>query len=233
MVNFLTDGTHTITATYLGDATFTGSASAPVPVTIQPTANSTFTFLLPWSNPQAAGSPFVMSGQVVPLAGAGVPTGVVEFYDSTTLIATATLASGFATISTTTLTPGLHLLAARYLGDGTFAPSMSPPVLVTIYAGPRPASTAIAVTSAPNPSTLGANVTVTATVTGGATSGFVVFFDNEFILGAAPLVNVGGVFQATLTRSTLPVGAHVMTASYTGSPGFASSNSLPTVQLVQ
>jgi hypothetical protein len=168
----------------------------------------------------------------VPLAGSTAPTGVVEFYDSTTLIGTGTLAGGFTTISTTTLAPGLHLLVARYAGDGTFAPSMSSPVLITIYTGPRPATTGIAVASTPNPSPAGANVTATATVTG-ATSGFIVFFDNEFILGAAPLVNVGGVFQASLSRSTMPVGVHVITASYVGTPGFASSNSLPAVQVVQ
>jgi hypothetical protein len=173
-----------------------------------------------------------MSAQVVPFVAGATPTGVVEFYDSSTLITTGTLTGGFATISPT-LTPGLHLLVARYLGDGTFVPSLSPPVLVTVYNGPRPAPTGVAIATAPNPSTLGANVTLTATLTGGATTGFIVFFDNEFILGVAPVANAGGVSQATLTRTTLPVGAHVITASYAGSPGFASSNSVPAVQLVQ
>jgi uncharacterized repeat protein (TIGR03803 family) len=233
VVNFVTDGVHPITATYLGDAAFTGSASAPAPVTIRPAATSTFSFLVPWSNPQAAGSPFLMSTQVIALAGGTAPTGDVEFYDATTLIGTGTLVSGFATISTTTLTPGLHLLVARYLGDGTFEPSVTPPALVTIYTGPRPASTAISVATAPNPSSLGSVVTFTATVTGGSTTGFVVFFDNETILGIAPVVNVGGTLQATLTRSTLAVGLHVIRASYTGHAGAAASNSLSAVHVVQ
>ena len=66
-------------------------------------------------------------------------------------------------------------------------------------------------------------------------TGVVLFFDNEIFLGAATLLNAsGGVFQATLTTSTLTYGSHVIMASYAGNGAFASSNSvLPAVQVVQ
>ena len=237
-VSFFTSGTRSIVATYLGDASFGGSASAPAAVTVRPAANSTFSFLIPLTNPQAAGSPFAMAALVARIGGGATPTGTVEFYEGSTLVGTGTLTAapsgGVAFLSTTTLTAGIHLFSAKYLGDAMSAPSTTSPILVTIYAGARPAATATTVTTGPNPSASGANVTLTATVTGGATTGFVVFFDNESFLGVAPVVNNGGIFQATLTTSTLTYGSHVIMASYAGGAGFAASNSLlPAVQVVQ
>ncbi len=237
-VSLFTGGVHSIVATYLGDASFGGSASTPAAVTVRPAAGSTFSFMIPLTNPQAAGTPFVMAALVARLGGGVSPTGTVEFYEGSTLIGTGTLSAspsgGVAFLSTTTLTTGIHLLSAKYLGDATSAPSTTSPVLVTIYTGARPAATTTTVATGPNPSASGANVTLTATVTGGATTGVVVFFDNESFLGVAPVLNVGGVFQATLTTSTLTRGAHVVMASYAGSAGFAASNSLlPAVQVVQ
>jgi hypothetical protein len=65
-------------------------------------------------------------------------------------------------------------------------------------------------------------------VTGGATTGSVNFYaDGAFLLGSAPLVNVGGTFKATLTTSDLTTGVHVLGASYLGTAGFAASSSGP------
>jgi sugar lactone lactonase YvrE len=49
------------------------------------------------------------------------PTGGVDFYDGTTLLASGTLASGIATYATASLTAGTHSITAVYAGDSTFS----------------------------------------------------------------------------------------------------------------
>lgn len=88
-----------------------------------------------------------------------------------------------------------------------------------------PAPTGTALTAAPNPSSHGQSVTLTATVTSNGnpvTAGSVEFTDGATSLGAAVPVNAGGV--ATLTTSALAVGTHPITASYTGTDEFAESS---------
>src|SRR5262249_40809706 len=59
-------------------------------------------------------------------AGAGVPAGDVEFYESGTLIGSGPLdGSGVAAFSTATLTDGPHSITAVYTGNPDFLRSMS------------------------------------------------------------------------------------------------------------
>lgn len=231
-VNGLAPGTHTLTADYGGGSNFSGGVSALVTLTIRPLAASSFTLLFPVSNPQAAGQPATFAALAIGLAG-GTPTGTVQFTENGAVIGTAPLTSGVAVFTTSALAAGVHTLGARYVGGGGFEASTSAPAMTTIYAGARPGGTAITASASPAPSMLGQAVTFTATVTGGATTGDVYFFADGIPLGHAALANVGGSFQAALTTSTLSAGAHVVTASYAGSAGFASSNTAPAVQVVQ
>jgi hypothetical protein len=75
-----------------------------------------------------------------------------------------------------------------------------------------PAASAVTMTSSPNPSTQYSLVTLTATVSPGAATGTVSFYDGGTLLGGAALA--GGV--ATLAVSTLTSGAHSLHASYAG-----------------
>lgn len=88
-----------------------------------------------------------------------------------------------------------------------------------------PAPTSTALTAAPNPSSHGQSVTLTATVTSDGdpvTAGSVEFTDGATSLGAAVPVSASGV--ATLTTSVLTVGTHPITATYTGTDEFAESS---------
>jgi hypothetical protein len=76
-------------------------------------------------------------------------------------------------------------------------------------------------------------VTATVTTTGAAPNGPVIFFGDGLLLGVAPLINTGGTFRAALALTNLPVGIHVITASYVGGAGTAASNSFPAVHAVQ
>ncbi|MDR3727599.1 MAG: Ig-like domain repeat protein [Terracidiphilus sp.] len=83
-------------------------------------------------------------------------------------------------------------------------------------------STTVVVTSNINPSGFGQNVTFTATLSTGASTGnltgTVSFFDGGKALGPAnlPLVASGNPATATFTTSALTVGLHTITASYSG-----------------
>jgi hypothetical protein len=232
VINGLAPGVHNISAAYGGSTNFAGSLSSAGSATVQPLAASTFTFLIAQTNPQAAGQPATLVAAVIPLGG-GTPTGTVQFMEGTTVIGSAAIAGGVATISPTTLAVGTHLLSAKYLGNAAFAAASSPPAAITIYLGTRPTTTASSLASSIGTSTLGAPVTFTATVTGGATSGTVSFYSDGVPIGDAPLAVAGGSVKATLTTAGLSTGLHVVSASYLGSAGFSSSTTGPVVQVVQ
>ncbi|MEA2933350.1 MAG: hypothetical protein QOI56_2135, partial [Actinomycetota bacterium] len=102
-------------------------------------------------------------------------------------------------------------------GDGNDTiPSWS----LDITAGSATATSTV-VTSTVNPSTTGQSVTFTATVSPAAT-GTVTFTEGVTTLAANVALN--GSSQATFTTSTLAEGNHVITATYNGSPSFATSN---------
>jgi Tol biopolymer transport system component len=225
VVNGLASGPHSITVAYGGDTNFSASTSSAAAVTISPVAASTLTFVIPQNSPQAAGLPATLSAYVLSLGGA-TPTGTVQFSSDGAVIGSAPIVGGVATLSPTTLPVGTHVVTAQYAGNASLAASGSPPAVVTIYSGTRPATTASALTSSSSPSTLGQTVTFTATVTGGATSGTVSFYSDGIAIGQAPLANVGGSFKATLPTAALSSGIHFVTAVYLGSPGFASSSAI-------
>ena len=86
-------------------------------------------------------------------------------------------------------------------------------------------STTTDLSSSANPSTSGQSVTFTATVTaasGTASGGTVTFFNNGNAIGSP--VNLASQ-QAAVTTSTLTVGTHSITATYSGAAGFAGSPS--------
>ena len=86
-------------------------------------------------------------------------------------------------------------------------------------------ATNTAVTSSVNPSTTGQSVTFTATVTSGGnpvTTGTVTFTEGATTLAANVPLNGSG--QAAFSTSTLTEGNHTITATYNGTPSFATSN---------
>jgi autotransporter-associated beta strand protein len=152
----------------------------------------------------------------------GTPTGSVDFFQGSTLLGTETLTAGSATLNTSTLPVGTNSITAQYQGNANFAPSTSTASSVTVALAP----TTTAVTFSPASPALGANVTLTATITpatsgGAAPTGTVNFLNGSVVLGSATVASN----QATFSTTTLPAGSNSITAEYTGDANYATSTS--------
>ena len=220
-------GAHSITAVYSGDVTFATSTSAAVAhqvdaPTLTPTSTSVVRSAGP--NPSVTGQSVSFTATVT--SGSGTPSGTVQFKDGVTnLGAPVTLAAGQATLATTTLSVGAHSITAVYSGDVTFATSTSAAVAHQVDAPAlTPTSTSVVRSAGPNPSVTGQSVSFTATVTtgSGTPTGTVQFKDGVTNLGAPVTLTAG---QATFTTTGLGVGAHSITAVYSGDATFATSTS--------
>ncbi|SNS76874.1 Ig-like domain (group 3) [Granulicella rosea] len=134
----VTGTSHSLTAVYSGDTIYASSTS-PI-VTVGSGAGTTVATITLTSNVQTSVSGLnvvltaQVSGTATTTAGAVVATGKVSFYDTfggvTTLIGTSTLtASGVsiatASVSTTGLKAGTHVIYAVYAGDTNFASATS------------------------------------------------------------------------------------------------------------
>jgi len=226
----LSAGPHSITATYSGDATFATSTSAVLTQTITVVATASTTTVTSSLNPAAAGTSVTFTA-TVSVTGSTTPTGNVSFFDGATLLnSTALLANKTATFSTSSLSAGSHNITAAYAGDTNFNGSTSA-VLVQVINGVATPTT-IAVVSTLNPSTAGASVTFTATLSATgqtAPGGNVNFFDGATMLGG---VAIAANKTAAFTTSALTVGSHTITATYVGDANYATSTSSALTEVV-
>jgi hypothetical protein len=116
----LATGTHSIDASYSGDANFLASTSTTLLETIN--AASTTARLTSSRNPSALGERVTFSARVEGKSGE-TPTGTITFTDGSTTLATVSLSEGRAAYSTSELGKGRHNIVASYSGSTSFAPS--------------------------------------------------------------------------------------------------------------
>jgi hypothetical protein len=213
---------HSITASYGGDANFTGNTSGALTQTVN--QDATTTAVASSANPSVSGQSVTFTATVTAGApGSGTPTGTVTFFDGSTALGTGTLSGGSATYSTSALALGGHGITATYNADADFTGSTSAALTQTVNANVTGTTTALA--SSANPSVFGQSVTFTATVQptsgSGTPTGTVTFFDGSNTLGSATLS--GG--RATYSTAALSVGSHSITARYGGDPNYLASTS--------
>jgi hypothetical protein len=217
---------HSITATYSGDTNNIGSMSSVLAEQINRGFPSKTT-LSTSGSPSLVGQLVTFTATVTSSHGS-IPDGeLVTFYDGMAAIGTGTTASGVTTFTTSSLTAKTHTIKAAYAGDAIFqASSGAVTQVVNKY------STATTLTSSLNPSQSGQAVTFTAQVTSSGSAsptGKVKFMDGASTLGLATLN--GGV--AKITKSTLAVGTHPITAQYLGDAACDKSTSPVVNQVVQ
>lgn len=207
----------------LATVTFTITAVAHV---------DSYAFVFSSANPSTYGQRVTLLAVVLPgERGFGMPTGTVTFKDGEAILGTGTLTPwGLAGYSTSSLSPGRHLISVVYAGDDTFNGSTSPVLSQRV----KKASTTKIVSSA-NPSVSGRLVTFTATVSAaelgaGTPAGTVTFKDGGRVLGTAALDPSG---QASYSTRSLSVGTHSITAVYNGDGDYAGSTSSVLTQKVK
>jgi hypothetical protein len=122
----LSVGGHTIVAAYLGDPNDPAADSGPLIQTVNQAA--TTTKIASSKNPQIIWYPVTFTA-TVSFAGGIPPDGdAVEFFDGQAKLGVRTLKNGAATLNTTELKAGIHLIWAKYLGDANLQASKSPPL---------------------------------------------------------------------------------------------------------
>ncbi|SPF38768.1 NHL repeat containing protein [Candidatus Sulfopaludibacter sp. SbA4] len=209
-------GSHNLTAFYSGDGNDTPSTSAAVVVTVSK-ANSSVT-LTSSQNPAVSGQAVTFTATVTPSAA----TGTVQFLDGATALGTATISGGTAAFSTSSLSAGSHSITAAYSGDGNYN-SASAALTQAVKA-----TTSTTLTANNTSITLGQPVQLTASVVPAAATGTVQFLDGATALGSVTLTGGG----AALAVSSLAVGAHNLTAVYSGDGNDAPSTSAAVVVTV-
>lgn len=211
-ISTLTLGSHTITATYVGDGFNLPSTSAALAEKIE---QGTTTSLTASAATLSAGAPLKLTAVVTGTASQPL-TGTVRFLDGATVLSSVPIdPTGTATFSVATLAVGSHTLTAVYSGDQANLTSTSQPLLETITT----ATTTTVLGTSANPAYAGAALTLTASVTssGGVPTGTVTFLDGTVTLGSIPLAGSGSAAaKASLTLTSLPAGIHSLTSSYAG-----------------
>lgn len=210
-------GTHTIIATYAGDATDYGSQytfTQTVSLAASSTTLNASATVVQFSTPVT----FTATVTGVP---ASTPTGDVAFEDGTTVLATVPVnASGVAIYVNSTLPAGTHTITAVYKGDADYASSTSTQIITeTATASTTMLSASTTNSIASRPITLTARVTAS----GATPTGTVTFLNGNVPLGTAALNN--GV--ASIVTASLPVGTNNVTASYGGNSNDGPSSSAP------
>jgi hypothetical protein len=231
-----------VEAIYQGDpGTVAVSTSSIMTQVVNSIATSTSLTSSP--NPSVSSGSVVFSAVVAKTTGTGTPTGTVNFYSCASatncttpaLLGSATLSSGKATFTTSSLPIGSTYVEAIYQGvSGSFGTSTSGIVTQVVTA----ISTTTSLTSAPNPSLHGESVTLSATVTkssGSATPGGTVSFYSGTPSGTHTLLGTGtlnGSAQATYPTSSLAAATDSLYAVYAGAGSFTGSTSPVISQVV-
>jgi hypothetical protein len=211
---------------YAVDATFAGSVNYQ---SISGTATVTIAQALTATGLSASAAASVW-GETVRLTalvhaiapGAGLRTGTVDFFDGAVRLgAAAVQPDGTAALALSSLAVGSHSLTALYNGDGNFLGSSAGAVTHTVARAP----VSVVISSSPNPSGFGEPVVITAEVAAvapgaGAPAGTVELFNDGVSLGTAAVTFANGRYVASLTTTSMAVGTHALTGSYSGDNDF-------------
>jgi hypothetical protein len=173
-------------------------------------------------NPSTVGQATVLTATVSP----STATGVVTFFDGSTMLGNGTLSAGVAALSVSTLTIGTHSITAVYDGDANCTGSTA--TYTQTVKGLPPSATTVTIGTNPNPVMAGQKLLLQATVSPASATGAVTFFDGTATLGSATL-DAG---SATLYVSVLSVGNHSITATYGGDANYASGTSAMVTETV-
>jgi hypothetical protein len=125
-VTGLTIASHTLSATYSGDANYAAAGPISVPIVVHAViVMSASTVSLSPAVSINSCSP-IQFGVGVSSASKTLPTGQVSLLDGSRTVASGTLTNGKVTLSAPPLGPGSHSMMAHYAGDSLHLPANSP-----------------------------------------------------------------------------------------------------------
>ena len=226
-----TAGSHSLSATYAGDASFNPSAST-TPATFTISQDATTIALSGVQNVQL-GSALTLTGTLGGTSCGNPPTGTITFFDGSTQLGAAQTVQGTistncaiqasASLSTSAFPQGMSSVTAKYSGDTNYIASTSAAQSIDAKA-----ATTSTLSASPTTIQQGQSVTLSATVAGNqqgapVPTGSVVFsFSGPSVgqLGTANLSNG----QAQLITTALPAGNITITVGYNGDTNYSASN---------
>lgn len=185
-----------------------------------PPVVSTTTTLTTSPNPSHLNQTVTMTATVQ--AQSGIPSGNVVFSSDGAQIGTVALTNGVAVLDYSSLALGTHAIVAVFQGGGGFGGSTSNTVQQVVE---LPLSTTT-VTSTPNPSIGGQQVTITATVGPAGPpqpTGSVGFTSNGTAISGCTAVELSSG-TAQCVASALPVGTDIIVADYSGDSNYSPSS---------
>ncbi|WP_024511771.1 Ig-like domain repeat protein [Bradyrhizobium sp. ARR65] len=211
---YTSTGNFTVTANYSGTpdvAASSGTVSEAV------NAAASTTTLTSSSASSVAGQSVTFTATVSGVGGI-TPTGSVTFDFGDGTAVTVALAGGVASTPHTYAAAGNFTVTASY-GGGTSYLARSTTISQNVA---NPSSSSTALTSTPDPSSVGQSVTFTATVTGsgGTPSGTVSFSFGDGVTATSSLV--AGV--AAITHAYAAPGGFTVTVTYSGDVNFTTSS---------
>lgn len=213
-VSTLSVGSHSLTARYSGDTSYSPSTSTPVVVNVG-TASASNIVLTEASTSGYIGSSVALTVTLSPTA-----TGTVSFFDGTLPFGSAPLVNG---VASTTFSPpysGANTLTAVYHGDANNLSGSSNPVSYTVLLPPG-----IHLTSSSASLPLGTPLTLTATLSPSSSTGTVTFYDGykntydlnyqRYVITLGPAIGSAVVTDgvATFDISGLSSGTHTLAAA--------------------
>jgi Pro-kumamolisin, activation domain/Bacterial Ig-like domain (group 3) len=234
----LNGGSHSVTASYSGDASFKSGTSSPA--TFKLTPDPTTTIITP-----PAPLVFGTSPQLFVTINANSfgldPTGTATLFNGSTQVGTpVTVVSGGAGgplavspvyVPASGLPLGQSTVTVAYSGDSNYQASTSAPLTVSVV---RPSVTTL--TSSASTIMTSQNVTFTAKITS-SQSGPAVTGTVQFQVVGNPINNLGTVpvanGQAQVVAPSLPAGTQQVTATYSGDSNYATSSATVLVTVNQ
>jgi len=227
------------TATFSGTPGTGGGGSFPVTITasngIAPGATQSFTFtiakgtasvsLSPLPNPAKLGQSVALTAS---MSGPAAASGSVTFKDGTTTLGSGNVSGATAVLSASTLAVGRHSLTALFNANSDLNAATSSPQSLTVTKG----DTTVVASASPATSKPGQAVTLKATVAATAPaaatpSGSVMFKDGGKTLGSGTIASS----KAQTSTSSLTIGDHVITASYSGDGNLTGSSATTAVKV--
>ena len=215
-------GTHSIVASYAGDADDAPS-TATLSLVIDQATTSTVVTATP--SPALVGSTITFTASVATNPKGGTPTGAVNFLANGTIaLGTASVdATGKASATNATLAAGSYQITAVYVGDTNDSGSTSAAITEVVGVIPTDTTLSTATATGANSQTILVSTVQNAGVNGPIPTGTVTFQSGATVVGSATL-NADGV--ATLTPN-VGAGTFTIIAYYQGDATHAPSQSTP------